>query len=218
MSAPGKYLANKLTVRYSETIDQIEQHRGQWILHSQESGDLSDTYDYVMIALPAPQAATLVNSQNQEIERLTQLATMQGSWTLMVQFKNNPSVHFDAAFINQEIISWICNNQSKPGREGLETWTIQASAAWSQQWLELDKDQATQEILQCLSQLGFDCQDAVATSHRWRYATGYINRPPEYYFSKASQLGLCGDWLHGGKVEGAWLSGYQLANKLKSVL
>jgi len=24
-------------------------------------------------------------------------------------------------------------------------------------------------------------------------------------------LGLCGDWLHGGKVEGAWLSGRALA-------
>jgi renalase len=27
-------------------------------------------------------------------------------------------------------------------------------------------------------------------------------------------LGLCGDWLHGGKVEGAWLSGQALAARL----
>jgi hypothetical protein len=28
------------------------------------------------------------------------------------------------------------------------------------------------------------------------------------------RLGLCGDWLHGGKVEGAWLSGRALAQQV----
>ncbi|MGS0759409.1 NAD/FAD-dependent oxidoreductase, partial [Roseateles sp. GG27B] len=27
-------------------------------------------------------------------------------------------------------------------------------------------------------------------------------------------LGLCGDWLNGGKVEGAWVSGQQLARQV----
>jgi len=27
-------------------------------------------------------------------------------------------------------------------------------------------------------------------------------------------LGLCGDWLNGGKVEGAWLSGQSLAEQI----
>jgi hypothetical protein len=27
-------------------------------------------------------------------------------------------------------------------------------------------------------------------------------------------LGLCGDWLNGGKVEGAWLSGSALAQQM----
>ena len=30
----------------------------------------------------------------------------------------------------------------------------------------------------------------------------------------AARLGLCGDWLHGGKVQGAWLSGQQVAHHL----
>jgi predicted NAD/FAD-dependent oxidoreductase len=29
-------------------------------------------------------------------------------------------------------------------------------------------------------------------------------------------LGACGDWLNKGRVEGAWLSGYQLAQALMS--
>ena len=30
-------------------------------------------------------------------------------------------------------------------------------------------------------------------------------------------LGLCGDWLNGGRVEGAWLSGFNLALALKQI-
>jgi predicted NAD/FAD-dependent oxidoreductase len=29
-----------------------------------------------------------------------------------------------------------------------------------------------------------------------------------------NKLSLCGDWLNGGRVEGAWLSGYQLASAI----
>jgi len=29
-----------------------------------------------------------------------------------------------------------------------------------------------------------------------------------------ARLGLCGDWLNGGKVEGAWLSGQDLAGRV----
>ena len=218
MNSPGQYLASHLNIHFNQTINQIERRDGHWMLHSQESGVLPHTYDYLLIALPAPQAAALTQSQDPEIHRLTSLAGMMGNWTLMVQFKDKQPVDFDAAFINQEIVSWICNNQSKPDRDGLETWTIQASAEWSQQWLELDKDVAAKEILECVSRLGFDCQDAVISSHRWRYASGSVDPSPGYYLSKESRLGLCGDWLNGGRVEGAWLSGYQLASQIKSVL
>lgn len=218
MSSPGKYLASHLNIHFNQTIDQIDLRDGQWTLHSQESGALAHAFDYLLIALPAPQAAALTDNQDLEIQRLTSLVTMTGSWTLMVQFKNKQPVDFDAAFINQEIVSWICNNQSKPDRHGLETWTIQASSAWSQQWIELDQEAAAKEILQCISHLGFDCQDTVVASHRWRFASGSVNPPLGFYFSKESQLGLCGDWLNGGRVEGAWLSGYQLASQLNSVL
>jgi predicted NAD/FAD-dependent oxidoreductase len=35
-----------------------------------------------------------------------------------------------------------------------------------------------------------------------------------YEFDTEHGIGLCGDWLNGGKVQGAWLSGLKLANKL----
>jgi len=35
-----------------------------------------------------------------------------------------------------------------------------------------------------------------------------------YHFDAIHNIGLCGDWLSGGKIQGAWLSGYKLAERV----
>jgi predicted NAD/FAD-dependent oxidoreductase len=108
----------------------------------------------------------------------------------------------------------MSRNNSKPEREGLESWTIHANPQWSQQWLELDKEDSGKRILKCAKKLGFDCQNAQISVHRWRYASGSLDPNPGYRIHYNVKLGLCGDWLHGGRVEGAWLSGYKLAKEI----
>jgi renalase len=120
--------------------------------------------------------------------------------------------------VNNEIINWISRNNSKPGRTGLQTWTIHANPQWSQEWIELDKTEAAKRILECAQKLGLDCHSAEIAIHRWRYASGAIKAAPKFHLNMDLQLGFCGDWLHGGRVEGAWLSGYQLANAIKKAL
>jgi len=35
-----------------------------------------------------------------------------------------------------------------------------------------------------------------------------------YVWRAEDGIGLCGDWLNGGRVEGAWLSGHALAHSV----
>ena len=51
------------------------------------------------------------------------------------------------------------------------------------------------------------------TVHRWRYADCQAGELGSAWDPQRG-IGLCGDWLHGGKVEGAWLSGRHLARQL----
>jgi predicted NAD/FAD-dependent oxidoreductase len=133
----------------------------------------------------------------------------------MVRLAEKQNLSFDAAFVNDEIISWVSRNNSKPGRTGQESWTIQANPQWSQEWIELEKEEACKRILECAKKLGFHFHNAEISVHRWRYASGAINPSPEFSFFENINLGLCGDWLHGGRVEGAWLSGLKLSNEIK---
>lgn len=53
-----------------------------------------------------------------------------------------------------------------------------------------------------------------ATAHRWRYADTEPALNMGYGWDAECRIGLCGDWLNGGKVEGAWLSGIRMADAM----
>jgi renalase len=214
MNTPGQYLAKNLSIEYSQTIDRIYQKDGTWHLHSKESGDITQTFNYLVLAIPAPQAYALAKLADKSIEVICSDVKMQGCWTVMARFPEKARMPFDAAFINNEIISWISRNNSKPGRTGQETWTIHANPQWSQKWIELDKEEAGKLILDSAKQLGLNCQNTEISIHRWRYASGAINAEAGYILNQDTKLSLCGDWLNGGRVEGAWLSGYKLASAI----
>ena len=212
MNSPGKYLAQNLLINFNCAIDKIFQQNGQWFIHSLETGDIDQAFDYLVLAIPAPQATVLAKSFDLSSEDFSFDVNMLGCWTVMARFTESLRIPFDAAFINNEIISWISRNNSKPGRSGQETWTIHANPQWSQQWIELDKEVASKHILECAKKLGLDCTNAEIFIHRWRYASGATNLGSGFILNSNMKLGLCGDWLNGGRVEGAWLSGLKLAN------
>ena len=214
MNSPGQYLAKTISIEFNQTIDKIYQQDVKWFLHSLENGDITQSFDYLVLAIPAPQSYALTKLVDRSIEVICSSVNMQGCWTAMARLSEKVDMPFDAAFINGEIISWISRNNSKPGRTGYETWTIHANPQWSQQWIELDKEEARKLILESAKKLGLNCQNAEISIHRWRYASGAINTEMGFILNETNKLSLCGDWLNGGRVEGAWLSGYKLANAM----
>ncbi len=214
MNTPAKQLAQGLVLHASQTIDALSQKDSQWFLQSAETGTIAQGFDEVILAIPGPQALTLAQHLDPNIQTIAGQSNMKGCWTLMARFQNKPKVSFEVAFVNQEIISWIARNSSIPLRSGRESWTIQANPLWSQEFIELDKEEVVEQMLACATKLGLDCAGAEISVHRWRYASGSTTATLGFYTNPALQLSLCGDWLNGGRVEGAWLSGYHLANKI----
>lgn len=216
MNSPGKHLAEGLCIQYETTISQLERKDDKWHLQCSEANDIATLYDFVVLAIPAPQASTLLRSLDASAFDIANSAQMKACWTMMANFPHQLNVDFDAAFINGEIISWICQNGSKPMRQG-STWTIHGSPGWSQENVELSKEDAQDQMVQCLTALGFNCADADISMHRWRYASGGLENSIRFLSLPNVGLGLCGDWLNGGRVEGAWLSGFNLALALKQI-
>ena len=217
MNSPGKHLAEELSIQYEATISQMQRKSGKWHLQCNEIGDIPTLYDFVVLAIPAPQASILIKDLDDRASRITATAEMKACWTMMAHLPHQLTRDFDAAFINQEIISWICQNRSKPMRQS-NLWTIHGNPSWSQENVEISKEDAQDRILKCLTSLGFNCKDAEISMHRWRYASGGLQNPMNFLLLPDIGLGLCGDWLNGGRVEGAWLSGHELAVALKQMV
>jgi len=213
MTAPARLMAESLQVQTQCTVRALRKDEAGWQLQSDEHGWLAPHFDAVLLAVPAPQVTPLIAPHDSALAALADSATMHACWALMLQFAAPLSLPFDAAFVNQGPLRWIARDNSKPGRGTKETWLLHASAEWSDAHLEQDVESVAKDLLAAFAEFGAPAPETWA-AHRWRYANTGPTLHQACAWSTEHALGLCGDWLHGGKVEGAWLSGRQLANKL----
>lgn len=217
MTAPGRWLAAPLTIEPGHSVKQIRRSAEGWQLETVEAGWLATQFDSVLLAVPAPQAAPLLAPVAPEMAALASAARMRGCWALMLQFAAPLALPFDAAFVNQGRLRWIARDNSKPGRQGPETWLLHATAEWSEARLEDSAKDVEAELVDAFRQACTPIDIPLpqdSSAHRWRYADSFPALTQGCAWEKALGLGMCGDWLNGGKVEGAWLSGRQLAARL----
>ena len=214
MTAPARLLSKGLALTTHSTLRQLQRQPDGWHLLSAEDGWLGERFDAVVLAVPAPQAVPLLQPLSAELAELAGGVAMRGCWAAMVRIATPLQLPFDAAFVNHGPLRWIARDTSKPGRIGLETWLLHASVEWSEAHLEQDADSVAATLLKAFAQLGAQLGGPAPqdwTVHRWRYADTASLLDNQCAWNAGLRLGLCGDWLNGGKVEGAWLSGRQLA-------
>ncbi|MCZ2406107.1 MAG: FAD-dependent oxidoreductase [Burkholderiales bacterium] len=199
-------------LRLQATVQALAPGAAGWSIACAEPGLQSAPYRAVLLALPAPQAVPLLRPVAPAGAALAASARMRGCWAVMVRCPAPVPLPCDGAFINTGLLRWVARDSSKPGRGGPETWLLHATAHWSEAHLEDAAEDVTAALLRAFAALGGPDPACVqATAHRWRYADTEAPLTAGCWWDADAGLGLCGDWLHGGKVEGAWLSGRALA-------
>lgn len=212
MSAPARLLASTLALDTGVAIDGLTRETDGWRLHA--SG--GERYDAVVLALPAPQAEVLLRIPAPGQAALARAANMRPCWALMLEYAAPPALGFDAAFVNDGPLRWIARDSAKPGRAGSESWVLHASAEWSEAHLESEPQEVAAALLAAFAQRGGPAPQHWR-AHRWRYASTEAADIPVCSWDGGLGIGLCGDWLNGGTVEAAWLSGRALARRIAGV-
>ena len=230
MTAPGRLLAENLSVRCNATVDSLQRKDGRWLLHIAEGGPLETSFDIVLLAMPAPQAGVLLRSLETPLLEtpllaVTQEVRMRAAWALMLQLdaplaadSADPDYPADAAFVNSGPLRWVARDTSKPLRTGKQIWLLHATPQWSETHLEAPREEVAADLLGAFADLGMVTasvevigSSANWTLHRWLYADTEQPLNRGCAWDADAGLGLCGDWLLDGKVEGAWRSGRHLA-------
>ena len=142
---------------------------------------------------------------------------MEPTWAVALAFESALDTPMEGCFVQGSPLDWLARNCSKPGRGNQpDTWVLHATSAWSKQNLDLSKEAVIEQLHGAFAELMHFPTPAPVFSlaHRWLYA-----RPAaahEWGVLADADLGLyaCGDWCLSGRVEGAWLSGYEAARRL----
>jgi predicted NAD/FAD-dependent oxidoreductase len=178
-------------------------------------------FDGVLLAAPSVQTQTLLKSSKLAAPWVTQMDAVQVApcWTLMLAFPQamQPGMstlgpQWNAARSSHHRIAWAARESSKPGRQVIERWTVQASAAWSQEHLHDDPARAEAKLIKAFTEVtGIRAEPAHVDSQRWLYAKTLKPLGQSHLWDPKKGLGVCGDWCLGYRVEDAFVSGLELA-------
>ena len=194
----------------------------RWQLQTDGPGaGVHSGFDAVVLAIPAPQAHTLLRDSEQAAPLLADLAGVNVApcWTLMVAFPQaqQPTLsslgpQWNVARSTHHRIAWLARESSKPGRGPIERWTVQASPAWSQRHLEDDAERVKGKLLKAFTEVtGIRAEPPYASVHRWRYAQTTKPLGKTHAWDADSRIGACGDWCLGHRVEDGFVSGLEMA-------
>ena len=109
----------------------------------------------------------------------------------------------------------MARNSSKPGRPLTEAWVVHAAPEWTRQHWDVDRSELPALLLQeVANRFGRLPPIGFTRAHRWGYALTQGSTPGEVLTDPELGLGVCGDWCVGGRVEGAIVSGIDVAQRL----
>lgn len=212
MNAILKHQAASIDVSFGRMVKALQREREAWLMLAEE--EWLGPFDVVVLAVPAEQAVPLLSLHDFDQARVAVSVTMAPCWTGVFVF-DQPLPIASSYWEGKGVIERAIRNTAKPGREGPETWVVQANMDWSADHLEEQAGVIGDRLLTSLSDM-FDrpLPPPICRSlHRWRYArtvkSGQLN-----LWNESLRIGACGDWLIGSTLEAAWLSGIAAATRI----
>jgi predicted NAD/FAD-dependent oxidoreductase len=215
MNALAKHLAAPLDVRTECKVERVEPEAGGWEV-TVEGGERFRA-DSLVLTPPAPQSLALVPSDwlPPEITSALRAIEFDPCFALLVSLDGAGRVPAPG-YLRPENgpVEWIADNTQKGVSTGTAALTIHARAEFSREHLETSQEEVARLLLEAAA-------PAIAGSvthwqlHRWKYAKPVAVNASRCLFSQQpAPVAIAGDAFGGPRVEGAFLSGLEAAERL----
>ena len=212
-----KYNLKYIKQSFASPIEKIDFKQYFWEITLKNKS--KHQFKSLIITCPFPQLKKLAK-QYLDKNILKLKVQMQPNITVMVAFKNQKNLPISSIKFDDDILAWAANENSKKRfKSNINLWTLQATLKWSKKTInryKTDKSIMKQLIARFIKLTGFEKNKIIFKRiHGWKYSYNYEKTPYLSIWNKKINLGICGDWLSGPKVENAWLSASDLARKIK---
>ena len=190
MSGLIKPLVPGIEIRGRTRVEALN-YRDGWHLETADGTD--GPFASLILAIPAPQAASLLPHPALDAVRVTARWTLMCRWPGLVPPEPD---HPFASILPDEDARLVAH----------------ATEAWSARYLEFPPEEVAAKLVDALAGMaGSDTRPAFAQAHRWRYAL--TARPLGRPFLDAGDGCLIGgDWALGARAGDAWTSGREMAH------
>lgn len=209
MRSVAEYLARNLAVKTERRVTRIDIDGRKYNLQF-EDGSKSSGFAAVVVAVPAAQAALLMENFP-DLQAKSASIEMAACWATFVSLSSRLQIPYDGLFVSGASLSWISRDSSKPLRPCGERWVLHSTHEWAEEHLNLSADDVSTMLLGEL--FSVTKQEAISAeyikSHRWLYAIPQEEQ--NFEILQSANLVVCGDWCSSGRVEGAYLSGLRAA-------
>lgn len=211
MNTIPKKMAENLDIRLNEKVILISENEVKT-----ESGN-SYSFDNLIVTIPIPQVVELFNNSKKSFSEKDMSAITHIEYepciAVMAILKEKTTIPTGGIIIENQAVSWIADNFQK-GISTIPTATLHASAAFSKKHLEDDIQEVSRLMLASVSQW-IKSENIVSSQvHRWRYSNASKRYEEPFYQLENQKIYLAGDGFGIGNVEGAFLSGYKVGQKI----
>jgi predicted NAD/FAD-dependent oxidoreductase len=219
MSAIVRPLSRGIELQTGVGVHELLQGVRGWELQT-DSGRQDRIFDAVAVAVPAPQALTLLGPHGRAFRHLADVR-MAPCWAAMAAFDEPIDAGADVRRWTRGPLAWAACDSSKAQRPpGPQCWVVHASTSWTQEHLDADSAEAARRMLQEFGrELGIALPRPVyLQAHRWRHA--FVEQPLGLpcLVDEEIAAGACGDWCVAPRVEAAFESGRALAHSVLSMV
>ena len=202
--------------RFGWRVQELGDGNGGWRLLSTDGDSLEA--DALVLTVPPEQACALLlhSDARSDVEAALGTRLMDPCWAVMAELDRPLFEDWDAAFVNEGPLAWVCRQASRPDRPGAEAWVLHAGPQWSRDHLEQEAAAVVAALLGAARGLpGAQAAEPVsAQAHRWRFALAREPLDCGALWLGGQRLALAGDWCAGSRVEGAFLSGVAAAGRV----
>ena len=225
MSALSRSLAEGLDLQtqtrvLSATLRRDAGGAPQWMLDVSGGDEAGSThsagpFDALLLACTPQQALPLLDTAPEFAARAREV-TFDPVWAVLLGFDHPPELAADAVFIDHTALSWAARNDTKPGRSRGPAWVLHATGSWSRGRENEAPESVVAGLLPAFeAAVGLRLPEpAYTAAHRWRYARPRTALAEEALWDADLNLGMCGDWCSGARIEGAFESGLAAARRL----
>ncbi|MFT5207843.1 MAG: renalase [Candidatus Omnitrophota bacterium] len=214
MTSLAKKMSMDLDIRLNTKIIKIQKKDGNWQLFS-EDGICYGLFQWVALALPAPQALALTPHTFSEIKVLKSIR-MKGCYSLLIGLEGPWPFSWQAAKVKNSSIGWIAAHQGGTPKKQHTSIVVHSTNDWAENHMDIVNIEVQSMLVKELDELlASELPTPIHMEiHKWKYAMTEMSASSNFLMDQRNCLAICGDWCLGDRVEDAFLSAKRLAKKI----